>query len=212
MKIVFFSAALLASSLATAAVPIDGWYASIFGGYAYLPDNVSNGNDGFNRTRPSYDSGYNGGGRLGFQSNPLRYELEVTYINANLKKFLINNISPLGVEGESTATLGMANVYFDFPEMVPCISPFLGVGLGYGYVTAQLNSRAAFLRTNLKVSDSVFAYQATAGLTYNFAENYAVNLAYRYVGTERADELGKVFQANLATLGVVYRFDGYNYK
>ena len=35
-----FSAVLLTSGIATAAVPIDGWYASLFGGYSYLPNNL----------------------------------------------------------------------------------------------------------------------------------------------------------------------------
>ncbi|MDI9817725.1 MULTISPECIES: outer membrane protein [unclassified Legionella] len=218
MRIAFFSAALFASGLASAAVPIDGWYASVFGGYTYLPDNLTNTTFGVLRAHPSYNNGYNAGGRIGFQSTPLRYEAEVTYVKANLNKFKINNARQLGVDGESTGTFAMANVYYDFPEMVPCISPFLGVGIGYGYVTARLNGRGPIglsgplIPTRFKVNDNVFSYQATAGITYNFAESYAVNLAYRYISTERADGFGKVFQANLASVGAVFRFDGASYK
>ncbi|KTD19003.1 outer membrane protein [Legionella jordanis] len=216
MRIAFFSAALMASSLASAAVAIDGWYASVFGGYSYVPDNVSNTTYGVLRAHPSYNSGWNGGGRVGFQSTPLRYEAEVTYINANLKKFKINTIRQFGVDGESTGTFAMANVYYDFPEMVPCIAPFLGVGLGYGYITARLNSTGpvygAAYPTRFKVDDNVWAFQGTAGFTYNFSENYAVNIAYRYIQTERADDFNKVWQAHLASVGAIYRFDGATYQ
>lgn len=218
MRIAFFSAAVLASSLATAATPVDGWYSSVFGGYSYLPNNISNTHFGLSRTGASYTGGFNAGGRIGFQSNPLRYEAEFTYIQANVKHFQINRIIQKRVGKQVNASLGMANVYYDFPEMVPCISPFVGVGLGYGFVEAQLKSRGPFYTVGpyynsyFKGSNSVFAYQATAGVTYNFAENYALNLAYRYVGTDRVHELGKVFQANLASVGVIYRFDQATYK
>ncbi|KTC81474.1 outer membrane protein [Legionella brunensis] len=218
MRIAFFSAAMLASSLASAAVPIDGWYASVFGGYTYIPDNISNTTFGLLRAHPSYNSGWNGGGRIGYQSMPLRYEGEITYIDANLSKFKINDARQVGVDGETTGTFAMANVYYDFPEMVPCIAPFLGVGIGYGYVTARLNGDGPIgilgpaLHTRFKITDNVFAYQGTGGFTYNFAENYAVNLAYRYIGTQRATEFNKVYQAHLASVGAIYRFDGASYK
>lgn len=224
MRIAFFSAVMLASSLVAAAPPIDGWYASVFGGYTYIPDNVSNTTAhtlfpyALLRAHPSYNNGWNAGGRVGYQSTPLRYEAEVTYLRANLNKFKINQARQLGVDGDTTGTFGMANVYYDFPEMVPCIAPFLGVGLGYGYVTARFNGRGPIgvlgplVATRFKVDDSVFAYQATGGFTYNFAENYAVNIAYRYIGTERADQFNKVYQAHLASVGAIYRFDGASYK
>lgn len=213
MRIAFFSAALLASGLASAAVPIDGWYASVFGGYSYLPDNISNTRFVFfTRAHASYDNGYHAGGRVGYQSNPLRYEAEVTYISADLEGFRLNNIRQTGIDGESTATLAMANVYYDSPEIVPCVTAFLGAGLGYGYLTARLNGQGPIFPTRFKATGSVFAYQGTGGFTYNFSENYAANIAYRYVGTERPNEFGKIFQAHLASVGVIYRFDGNNYK
>lgn len=212
MRIAFFSAALLASGLAAAAVPVDGWYSGIFGGYSYIPDNISVNRFGIARNYASYNGGYHVGGRLGFQSNPLRYEGELTYIQADVSKFYVNDIRQSGVGEDTSAFLGMANVYYDFPEMVPCVSPFIGAGIGYGWVQARLKSTGPYFPTYFKGSDSAFAYQGTAGLTYNFAENYALNLAYRYVGTTRINELGKVFQANLGTVGVVYRFDEASYK
>jgi opacity protein-like surface antigen len=62
------------------------------------------------------------------------------------------------------------------------------------------------------VSENEFAYQGTAGLTYNFAEYYALNVAYRYAAVGSKGDYGKIFQTNLATAGVIYRFDRGNYK
>ena len=232
MKIAFFSSALLVANTAMGATPINGWYSSLFGGANYLFDNIHVIKHDFERTRASYDFGYVAGGRLGFQNSLIRYEAEVTYLNADIKRFRINDIPQRRVRGDANAVFGMANVYYDFPDMVPAISPFLGVGLGYGWVEGRLGSCNVchphhplhhllhpfhhpfdhHRPIDHHGSSSVFAYQTTFGFTYNFEENYALNIAYRYIGTTRVDALGKVFQANLGTVGIIYRFNEHIYK
>lgn len=216
MRITFFSAAIFASSLATAATPVEGWYSSIFGGYAYIPNNVTNYSQGLFRNGTSYNGGFNAGGRVGFKSLPLRYEAEFTYIHANLGGFFVNEIKQFGVSGQFTESLGMANVYYDFPEMVPCVTPFISGGLGYAWFQARLASKGSIggpLRpTSYKHANSSFGYQVSAGMMYNFAENYSIDVALRYVGTGRAGALGKVVQANLASANITYRFDESSYK
>lgn len=212
MRIKLFSAALLASSLATAATPVDGWYSSVFGGYTYAPDNVYTTVNGVFINGTRYNDGYNAGGRFGYQSNPLRYELEYTYLEASAKRFDIGYTRQDGVTGFTSANLLMANAYYDFPEMLPAISPFLGAGIGYAYLQASLNATGPSVASYFRTTDSAFAYQGTAGITYNFAENYAVNLAYRYVATDRPDGFGRVFQAHMASAGAVYHFDRVSYK
>lgn len=211
MRFAFASVALLTVNAALAATPIDGLYSSVFGGYAYLPDNVSTSRQGLMRTDASYKGGYLAGGALGYQSNPLRYEGQITYLNADAQHFRINGLRQNRIQGDANAILAMANVYYDFPEFIPCIQPFLGMGIGYAWVEMELNSLAP-TSSRFKDSDSAFAYQATAGLTYNYAENLGFNLGYRYVSTNHIDPLGERFQAHLAQLGAVYRFDGNRYK
>lgn len=222
MRIALFSAALLASGLAVAATPIDGLYASVFGGYSYLQDNVSKNYYGTKYDRVEFDGAYNVGGRFGYQSHPLRYEGEFTYIQGDVKSFHSKRLPPFQltpirqrhrhVNGDTNAALGMANIYYDFPDMVPCISPFVGIGLGYGWIETSMKGHNLLFRRHFEGSGSAFTYQGTAGFTFNFAENYALNLAYRYVGSTRVDGLGKTFQGNLASVGVIYRFNEYKYK
>ncbi|MBA2655652.1 MAG: porin family protein [Tatlockia sp.] len=235
MKTVLFSATLLASSLAAAATPIDGWYGSAFGGYSYLSNLVEPNRIHRHFIFNTYDranfrqnlnvakTGYNAGGRFGFQGGPLRYEAEVTYINAETKNgshhrslfpYWQANRGLHHSNNQTTALFGLANVYFDFPALIPCISPFLGLGIGYGWVEAKLNwpSDLTLLPRQFRASDSAFAYQGTAGLTFNFAEAWALNVAYRYLGTTKLDKLGNSFQGNLVSVGMVYRFNEYNYK
>jgi opacity protein-like surface antigen len=212
MRTALLSAALLSSTLVHAATPIDGLYTSVFGGYTYLPNNISLTTNGVTRTDSEYNSCFNAGGSIGYKSTPLRYEAQVTYLTAELDKFKINGVSQTSVRGHSNGLLTLANVYYDLPVIVDPLQPYVGVGLGYAWVRAKLESSGPTVATAYTGSNSVFAYQATAGITYNFAENYALNLGYRYIGTERPNDLGKVFQAHLANLEVVYRFGEANYK
>ena len=212
MKKLFICAALLAAHIASAATPIDGWYGSVFGGYAYLPNNLNRYTSGILRNNAVYSRGYDAGGSFGYKSSPLRYEGEFTYINANLKRFNLSRVTQNTVKGYNQAGLAMANVYYDFPGIVECIEPFLGVGIGYAYVDGLFKSAGPFGITRYRNSNTVFAYQGTAGLTYNFAEAWALNIGYRYVATNRVNAFGKLFQAHLANVGVVYRFEEYHYK
>ncbi len=203
MKTTTLSILLLATSIANAATPINGWYSSLFGGYAYVPNNINTAG----RSLADYKAGYDGGGSIGFKSNPMRYEGELTYLNANLKKFNFNNVPQTGVGGYSNSFLAMANIYYDFNSAHPTLQPFLGAGIGYAWVHAKLEGTGPTTITTYSGSNNLFAYQGTAGVTYNFAENYAINLWYRYIGTKHANQLGKTFQANLGNVGVIYRFD-----
>ncbi len=212
MRLPLIIASLLTTSLAGASTPINGWYAGAFGGYTYVPNNVRYSVNGLTRTDASYDSGYDAGGNIGFKSNPMRYEGELTYIHADLNSFKVNNFTQTGVSGYNYDILAMANVYYDFPNLLNTLQPFLGVGIGYAWVYSQLDSTGPLTTTYFSGSNSAFAYQGLAGITYNFAENWALNLGYRYVATVKVNNLGAMFQAQMGNLGVVYRFDEGNYK
>lgn len=213
MKFSLFSATLLAAGIASAAAPVNGWYAAGFGGYAYLPENINTTRFGVLFSNPSYNNGFNAGGRLGYQNYPMRYELEYTYIQADTRSFELDHITQTGISGNSNANLGMANIYYDFPDnIIPSINPFLGVGIGYAYIQNSLGSTGPGGITFFKDNTNAFAYQATGGLTYNFAENFALNAAYRYVATATKGEFGQIFQAHLANAAFIYRFDECDYK
>ncbi len=212
MKKIILYSALLATGIATAATPIDGWYGSAFGGYAYLPSFLHKWHKGFFLTDDRYENNFDAGLSFGFKSTPLRYEGELTYIQARLKSFNANGFKHKHAHGFNRTGLAMANIYYDFPAIVPTIEPFLGIGIGYSHITGSFNSRHPLFRTHYDTSNNVFAYQAIAGLTYNFAETWALNVGYRYIATNHANNFGRSFQANLANLGLVYRFDGNIYK
>lgn len=213
MKRSIFSIALfLVSHLISAAVPIDGWYGSLFGGYSYLPNNLSSNHNNYYWSDANYQSGYNVGGRFGYKSNPLRYEGELTYINAGISHFALNNIRQSPVSGSINDVSIMANIYYDFPEVVRCIEPFLGFGIGYSWVNSRFTSNMADYNTSFSQTENAFGYQGTGGLTFNYFEYFSLDVAYRYLGTNKIANLGESFQANLITAGATYRFDDSHYK
>ena len=211
MKWGVFLSTLLASMLLNAAVPIDGWYANLFGGYTYLPNNLSVSTSGYLLSNSSFHSGYNLGGRFGYKSNPFRYEGEFTYIHANVASFKINQVTQNNEGGDASVPMIMANIYYDFPELIQSIEPFLGFGIGYTWVDTEFTSAPPSPSIIYDNSNSAFTYQGTAGLTYNYAEHFSLDIAYRYLGTGKINYLGKIFQANLVTIGATYRFDGSRY-
>lgn len=212
MKLKLLAAALLATGVVQAATPIDGWYNSVFGGYTYFNPNINRTLGIFNYNNVAYNQGYNVGGRVGYQNHPLRYELEYTYLGGSTSSFAIDFLPQRDVSGSISGNIFMANIYYDFPDMLPAIAPFLGVGIGVAVLRDSLVSRHPFHGAYLRVSDDLFSYQATIGFTYNFAESYAVNVAYRFIAAGEAGNFGRVFQANLASVGAVYRFDQPLYK
>lgn len=214
MRIAILCTSMLTSCALLAATPINGWYSSVFGGYAYVPGNVDKTRNGLNRNDVKYQSGFDGGGNFGFKSNPMRYEGDVTYIKANVNSFKVNKVNQTGVSGYNQAIFGLANVYYDFPGFTTLIQPYLGLGIGYGWIQTKIDSTGPLPLglTTFTADNSAFAYQGSAGLTYNFAENYALNLGYRYMTTLNLSQFGQFFQAHMANLGATYRFDGNNYK
>ncbi|MDP3705465.1 MAG: outer membrane beta-barrel protein [Legionellaceae bacterium] len=212
MKIAVLFASVLASCASFAATPIDGWYTSLFGGYTYIPSNIDKTRFGLTRDHATYQSGFEGGGNFGFKSNPMRYEGDVTYLKASTNAFQINRVPQTDVSGYNQAIFGLANVYYDFPGFSTLLQPYLGAGLGYGWIQTRLNSFGPTGTTSFTAVNSAFAYQGTGGVTFNFAENYALSLGYRYISTLNLYEFGERFQAHIANLGATYRFDGNNYK
>ena len=213
MKRAYFFSTLLASSIAFGATPIDGWYSSVFGGITYVPDYIHIERD-LLLDKSKFNWGYNAGGRVGCKSAPFRYEGELNWIQATTKQFHANQIHQHDhIQGESDAVAFLANVYYDFPDIVPSIEPFVSAGIGMAWVREELSSRSPFFgRIHFSDASTAFAYELSAGLNYNFAENYAVNIAYRYISTTKIHAVGKIYQPSSASVGVIYRWNEANYK
>ncbi len=202
------------SASAAASATVDGWYASVLGGVAYTPsinvlDEDSVTNNKITYKNPSWQAA----GAVGFKSGQMRYEGEFLYQRATVKSVGDLNIKDIGVSDTTQVLAGMANVYYDFPQISEStpLNAYVGAGIGY----AQVRDRAA---TNITLGDvtldvsstergNAFAYQAIAGLNYNFDSKTSVQLDYRYFATTKVNPFEKRWQNNTLNLGLTFHFD-----
>ncbi len=204
--LLIISLVFLTTPVTHASTPIDGWYSNVFAGYAYVPDNIDTTRGNITYTNAHYQSEYNAGGSFGFKSNPMRYEGQVTYLNATLNHVYENSLKQTKTSGHNNALFGLVNVYYDFPDVIQTISPFLGLGLGYAWIDMNINNKRLVDVPDFNDAGSAFAYQGSVGLTFNFAENYALNIGNRVFAFDH------IFQAHLANISAIYRYDEARYK
>ena len=203
-------ATIITSLNAFAAIPIDGLYLNGFGGAAFIPANINVTYNNSLVNQSSYNGGFTAGGALGFKSALWRYEAEVGYINAQFKKIAVDNVPFNLGNGYNQSVVALANLILDLPfKPTYMLQPYIGGGIGYAWVQNYFTTPTAF---NFNTNNYSFAYQGIAGISFHFSENYSLNVDYRYVGTTHLDTTGSIFQANLVSAGVTYRYDGCEYK
>lgn len=112
----------------------------------------------------------------------VRLEGEVMYDEAS-----ISGVGGAAASGTLSNIGAMLNIYYDIRTGTNW-TPYLGGGLGYSYVTLDSLASAGvmFAGSPLSVDDNdgAFAWQIKAGVTYQFSPTWAVNLGYRYFGTD----------------------------
>lgn len=74
----------------------------------------------------------------------------------------------------------MANVYYDFNTGTEW-TPYIGGGLGWAKVKAENGLSVGKESDSISKSKNNFAWNLTAGIAYNFNQNFALDASYRYV-------------------------------
>lgn len=132
----------------------------------------------FIKLAPGYNFGY------------FRLEGELTYqinkINKVNEHIYIPDVSSDSGSSELngsdvTATSILINGYYDFLKG-NTLQPYITAGIGMARVKTHIQV--------VKDSDSVFAYQAGVGLSYNMSENVVLDFGYRYFATSDIEFLG----------------------
>jgi len=127
-----------------------------------------------------FDNGNVGALSLGYAfGNQWRAEAELARRSTGL-----DTIGGANASGALRTTSLMGNVVYDFDVNAP-ITPYLGVGAGLARV--KLNNASPFGASSINDTDSAFALQGLAGVSY--AVNESVNLFadYRYFTTQGLD-------------------------
>lgn len=169
-----------------------GAYVEFRGGAAFLEDSDTDANANL-PTSIDFDTGYTAGAAIGYGFsdtrrygsgpwNNIRIEAEVAYSE--------NDLDAGGGNRELSTFAYMGNIYYDFPTGTKW-TPFIGGGVG----VARVEFDGAGLSDD---DDTVLAYQARAGVAYQFSSNITGTLGYRFFDTldpDLADSAGAGFDS-----------------
>lgn len=167
-----------------------------------------------------FDTGYGLSGAIGHAWGPFRLEGELSYRKNDLDQIDVKTLTIAGVvfTALGTATLGgdtssfgfMANGYYDFDTGGNWV-PFVMAGIGGAKINLDVTSVGGVAVT-YDESDTVFAYQAGAGLGYKFSPTTTANLQYRFFGTsdptfdDGVDKIDSEYRSHNFWVGITQRF------
>jgi opacity protein-like surface antigen len=97
----------------------------------------------------------------------------------------------IGTETVDATTL-LANAYIDIPLNLSFINPYVGAGVGYGWVNSDGGE-----------DDSGFTYSLMGGATWNLSDSMALDTGYRF--RDIAID-GSNFKDHSLTAGILFRF------
>ncbi len=190
-------AVILIPALCSAAPPKPGPYVAGFIGVSIPQDSDVNGFDFFANTpfndRVEFDPGINSGGAIGYDFGYVRLEGELAYKYSNIKNInekLPEPVSFVDVDGNLGVFSGMVNLFIDLHNNTP-ITPYFGGGVGFAALTLSdtygINPQTGFGPVVYAGdNDTVFAYQAGAGIGIALNRITTLDLGYRFFGTSTA--------------------------
>lgn len=151
-----------------------------FGGGATWLDDADVTDTGLLNPTISFENGWVVRGAAGAALNKsVRVEVEGFYTTSDVDNANLTDFTSAEVQFTSLTAMGMlANAYYDINFGSPFI-PYINAGLGFANV--EVESRAA------SNDETVFAYAFGAGASYVISNTFALDLGYRYLGTEDID-------------------------
>lgn len=187
-----------------------GPYGEIRGGVVLLSDSDID-QAGFPTSEISFDTGGVVEGALGYASGTgLRGEVALGYRTNDTDQLSDPVFGVFPIDGDVTALSLMANGYYDFNAGMPALHPFVGAGIGVAMIDIEAST---FGVTLVNDDDTVFAYQAIAGVAYDFTPTVAGTLRYAYFATANptfTDSTGVPFDAEYDShaimVGLLYTF------
>ena len=157
-----------------------------------------------------YQAGFAIAGAIGYRfDRHVRAEVEAGYQQAEVEELVFPGVGDLGGDWDVGVVTGLVNVLYDIDYWDTMAVPYVGVGVGIGYVT--LNSKpAAVLQIDARSAE--FAWNALAGIRLRVFDNTLLSLGYRYLATTDPDfdrSAGRVaseFSSHEIFAGIGYEF------
>jgi OmpA-OmpF porin, OOP family len=164
-----------------------GFYVGAEGGLNWLLNNNSY----------SMNTGWAAGGKIGYDFVGPRVELEGLYRQNNGTGVVgYPNGTFAFQSGKINQVSAMANVLYDFAPGAT-LTPYIGAGAGMAFVDPSISPGCTMCSTQ-------FAYQGIAGIGYNMAPGWRLDLDGRYHGTTNpAQYTNNNFSV---MLGLTYKF------
>lgn len=183
MKRFILTAILALVFITTSAHAADkGMYFSGNFGFSELSD--SNASiPGIVDAQVSFDLGFRVGGALGYDFGAYRVEGEIAYRLNDTDAGTVIGLGPGPIFGEVSATSFMANGYYDFYLANSPWVPYLGLGVGFANIDADITAPTLSSLALIDDSAIVFAWQIMAGFGYNISSTTTLTADYRYFVT-----------------------------
>ncbi|OIO60733.1 MAG: hypothetical protein AUJ82_01815 [Verrucomicrobia bacterium CG1_02_43_26] len=168
--------------------------ASFVGGQAFAGDSdfyvAGFGNGGWHNdssiknigvtNKTQYKFGFGGGVAVGYIFEQIRFELEGSYRQNDIKKSTVTGLTLNKGKGNVNYASLMANVYYDIPVSEDF---YVYVGAGAGVAQEKIKNdmiaSPATTIANYRSTRTVFAWQAMVGVGYNINEDVAIYAGYR---------------------------------
>jgi opacity protein-like surface antigen len=129
----------------------------------------------------SFVAGYAFGGRWGMLSP--RIEAEIGYLANDVDTVDLGDPALIGLpaDGEVNAVYGMVNLLLDIPMSGWGFNPFVGGGIGFAHVNFDNVNEGPGTSPEFNDGDTAFAWNLTAGLSYDISRNVTFDVAYRFL-------------------------------
>ncbi len=178
-------AILLGPNLASAQMQLTEMYVGAFGGAVFDVDAKGENDSVFPNTTVSLDfdpdGSYIGGLVFGARIAPqARAEIELSYSSSDVDGTIFGTPggdSVLDANGNLDATSLILNAWYEF-ETNGDWRPYVGGGIGYTSVDADVDAAAGISRFN--DSDGGFSYQIGFGVTFPVGNSGEIDIGYRY--------------------------------
>jgi OOP family OmpA-OmpF porin len=225
MRKLAIAVALASTALATPALARDkAWYVGVEGGAMIVEDIKYDIGAVPSAIKVNHDDyGYDVDGVVGYDFGIFRVETEVGYKNATVDSYQSAVATPINPAfaapagsykdhaGRTTALSFMLNGLLDFGDDDK-LQGFVGGGVGVARIKGKYGY-AAYNNTFVDDSDTVFAWQALAGVRAPVTKNVDLSLKYRFFNAESVklvDVAGRTldgrFRSHSILAGVLFNF------
>jgi len=179
----------------------DPWYVSGNLGVATLND--SDINSSLFNGNASFDTGYALGGEIGRSFGKLRLGGEMAYRNNDYDA--VETSPSVGVDGSISSFALMLNSYYDFKN-TSVLTPFIMGGVGVADISTD---RITNGNNTIPSDDSwQFAWQLGAGVGWELAEAWTLDLTYKYFATADPSfgDVGMEYGSHNVLVGLRFAF------